>query len=329
MEHGIRRRQFVFAVALAAIGSSVLPQPSRRMYRIGTLSAGSPGPVEEPYVRAIHDSLREHGYEVGRNLIFENRWARDNYAELPHLAAELVALKPDILLTAGTPAAKALKSATQTIPIVVIVSGDPEANGLVSKLAMPGGNITGSTFFASELAAKRVELLKAALPDMRELAFLMDPASPTAGQTLEATQKAAAILKISVHQVEAHRESEWEHALASLRRKNIQGAIVYEDAVIFDDAKPIAQLALRYGVAAAGSTQLADVGGLLGFDAELLHMYRRTGYFVDRILKGANPGSLPIERATKFQVVLNLKTASALGLKLPQALLQRADRVIQ
>ena len=225
MEHGIRRRQLVFAMALAGIGSSARPQPSRRMYRIGTLSAGSPGPVEEPYVRVIHDSLREHGYEVGRNVILENRWARDNYAELPHLAAELVALKPDILLTAGTPAAKALKSATQTIPIVVIVSGDAEATGLVSKLATPGGNITGSTFFANELAAKRVELLKAALPDTREFAFLMDPASPTAGQSLEATQKAAATLKIRVHQVEAHRENEWDRAFASLRSKNIQGAM--------------------------------------------------------------------------------------------------------
>ena len=325
------RRHAVFGLTLGCAfwSTSVLSQ-SHKTYRIGGLGPDSPDADAMPYQKAIFDSLRQYGYESGRNLSLEMRWANGDVSRLPALARELVALNPDLLITAGTPAAKALKAATQTIPIVVVVSGDPVGTGLAQSLARPGANITGSTFIGSQLAAKRVELIRDAFPHEHDLGVVVNPENAGAMAGLSAAISAAEKLKYRVHRIDVHNGSEIEQAIHSLAKKKIQALLMDDDALTrFGKTASIVTLAVQYRMAIFADGSVTEAGGLAGYEPDLMPLYRRTGYFVDRIFKGAKPGDIPIEQATKFDLVLNLKTAKALGLKLPQALLQRADKVIQ
>jgi putative ABC transport system substrate-binding protein len=301
------------------------------VYRLGYLSVGShdnSDPDSSPVGQAILGGLREYGYNEKKNIEFIFRWADGHYDRLPRLAAELVALKPDLIMTAGTPAILALKNATQSVPIVMVVSGDAVATGLVSSLAKPGGNITGSTFFGVDLMVKRLELLKDVIPRLKRVGVLVNPDNQITKPAMRAMEEAKS-LNVELEWFGARGADDLQGAFSAIRNKKVDGVIVLEDGTLLANAVSIADLAIRNRLPALGSPEFAAGGCLMGYGARLVDLYRRAGYFVDRILKGASPGNIPVERASSFELLLNLKTARALGMKFPQAVLQRADRVIE
>jgi putative tryptophan/tyrosine transport system substrate-binding protein len=324
----IARRNFVLALSASALSATLdsfaQPQPPN-LRRIGFLSSESAS-NEANRLEVLRAGLRDLGYVEGKNIIIEVRWAEGNYDRLPALAAELAGLKLSAIVASGIKASLALKNATTTIPIV-IEAGDPLALGLVINLARPGGNITGSTSLGSELSAKRLELLKEALPTITRVAFLVNPADPlTALQAMEPVAKA---LKVELPLFEARAPSEFERAFAAMAQRRVDAVVVQTDTLFRVNAKAIADLALKHRLPSAGSIAFAEAGGLIGSGANALEGYRRAASYVDKILKGANPGDLPIEQASKFQLVINVRTAKAIGLMIPQALLLRADEVIE
>jgi putative ABC transport system substrate-binding protein len=277
-------------------------------------------------LEALRAGLRELGYVEGKNIVIEVRWAEGKYDRLPELAAELVNLKVSVIVVYGTKAAVAAKRATTTIPIVV-GSGDAIGQGLVTNLARPGGNLTGTTTFTSELAAKRLELLKEAVPRITQVAFLVNLAYPPS--TLQALETAAEALKLALPQFPVRGPDEFDSAFATIVTRRIDAVVVQADTMFEVNAKAIADLAIKHRLPSVGTVDFAEAGGLIGIGANLLEGHRRLAVYVDKILKGANPGDLPVERATKFELVIDLKTAKALGLTIPQSLLLRADEVIQ
>jgi putative ABC transport system substrate-binding protein len=220
-------------------------------------------------------------------------------------------------------------TATNPIPIVMTNVGDALANGIVDNLGRPGGNITGDTFFAPELAAKRIELLKDALPSLRRIAVLANPGNPGAGRVLDAVAAAAASLRLAWHRFDVTDPGDLDGVFAAMAAKGVDALTVIEDAKIIVNLRQIAELAARRRLPSIGFVEYADVGGLLGYGVDFLALYRRVAVFVDKILKGANPAELPVQQATKFELIINLKTAKALGLTIPPSLLQRADQVIE
>jgi ABC-type uncharacterized transport system substrate-binding protein len=261
--------------------------------------------------------------------VIDFRWADEQYERLPALAAELVRLKVDILVTYGTPGTLAAKHATKTIPIVMVHSGDAIITGLVAGLARPGGNVTGSTFFVPELMAKRLELLKNAFPNITQVATLVKPDNPLLRTPPEALHLAAKSLKIELQQFEARGPEEFEAVFSAIARRRVDAVAILDDAVFIANARALADLASKQRLPSAGFDELAEAGGLIGYGVDFLPMYQRAAVFVDKILKSGKPSDLPIEQATKFRLIINLKTAAALGLAIPQSLLLRADKVIQ
>jgi putative ABC transport system substrate-binding protein len=322
------RRKLIVALgasALTAPFASFAQQP--KIYRIGILSAENASGYRTR-LEAFRAGLRDFGYVEGKNIVIEFRWAEGKYERLPELAAELVSLKPDLLVTFATQAAFAAKRVTTTIPIVVSTTGDAVDTGLVASLARPGGNITGSTFFGRELIAKRLELLKEALPHITRVAVLLNPAHQASGPDLRASEIAARSLKLEVQPFEVRAPSELESAFSAMAKRRIEAVVVPEQPIFIVNAKTITNLAVKQRLASSGFTEFAVDGGLIGYGVNLVELYRRGAYFVDRILKGAKPADLPFERATKFELVVNMKTAKALGIKIPQSILVRADMVI-
>ena len=323
------RRAFLRAVAGAVVAApfaAFAQQPSPILRRIGFLSSESAS-NEAQRLGALQAGLRDLGYIEGKNIAIEVRWAEGKYERLPALASELVSLKPGAIVASGTKASLALKNATRTIPIVFGSTADPVALGLVTSLARPGGNITGSTFLASEVSAKRLELLKEALPRITQVAFLVNPADPPTA--LQAMEPAAKALKLELPLFEARGPSEFDSTFAAMAQRRVDAVVVQLDTLFIVNARAIADLALKHRLPSAGSVAFAEAGGMMGSGADSLEGYRRAAAYVDKIFKGANPGDLPIERPTKFQMVINLKTAKALGLAIPQSLLLRADEVIR
>ena len=325
------RREFLIAIGaglyVAATPWAALAQPGKT-WRIGFLGTES-APATASRLEALRAGLRDLGYVEGRNIVFEFRWADGKYDRLPGLAAELVRLNVDVLVTAGTPGVRAAKQATTTIPIVMAASGDAVATGLVASLARPGGNITGSAFFSPELSSKRLELLKEAVPRVTQVAYFMNPGNPVAQANLKAMEITSRVVKVEVRQSEARGPSEFENAFAAMARQHVDALAISQDSMISANVGAIADLAARHRLVSIGPTEFAAAGGLIGYGHSTLALYRRAAYFVDRIFKGAKPADIPIEQPTKFEMVINLKTAKALGIKLPQAILVRADRVIE
>jgi len=279
-----------------------------------------------PMVEALRAGLREFGYVEGRNIAIEFRWAEGNYDRLPELAAELVRLKVDLIVTHTTAGTRAAKQATATIPIVIAATGDPVQAGLVASFARPGGNVTGSSFLGPEIAAKRLDLLKEALPRIRRIAVLFNV---NGRYIFNAMGRAAGSLKVELYEAVVQGPDEIESAFAKMVNWRADGVIVVEDPVLVSRAKAIAELALKRRLPAIGFAQIAEAGGLMAFGASIPEMHRRAAYFIDKILKGAQPGDLPIEQPTKFELIINMKTAKALGIRIPQAILVRADKVIE
>ena len=316
------------AFSMLAVVLSAGAQQTGRVHRIGFLGATSPSGYA-PQVEAFRGGLRDLGYVEGENVVIEFRWAEGNYARLPELAAELVLLKPDVLVTHAPAGTLAAKRATATIPIVMGVAGDAVATGLVAGLARPGGNVTGSSFFLPELNAKRLEVLKEALPRLSRVGVLLNPDNPANVATLRAMEETARSVKIQLHAVEVRSPADFEGAFATIVKGRAGALAVYDDAMLIAEAAQIADLARKSRLPTIGFIEYAKAGGLLAFGVNFPDLWRRAAGFVDKILKGAKPADLPVEQPTTFQVIVNLKTAKALGLTIPQSILVRADEVIR
>jgi putative ABC transport system substrate-binding protein len=318
----------VGAVASLALPVAALAQQATRVRRIGFVGAttvdGLPGRLE-----AFRAGLRELGYHEGRNVVIEQRWADGRYERLPALFDELVRRDVEVLVTHGTPATRAAKRATATIPIVMATSGDAEASGLVASLGRPGGNVTGLTFFNPELAAKRFELLKEILPGLTNVGLLLNTANPVNEQIVPAIKLTAQALGLDVHLFGVRAVAELEGALAAMAARPVGAVVAIDDAVLIDHAPMVAKLALQQRLPSSGWPDYALAGGLIAFGVNFPDLFRRAATFVDKILKGAKPADLPVERATKFETIVNLKTARALGLDVPGSILSRADEVVE
>jgi putative ABC transport system substrate-binding protein len=297
---------------------------------LGFLSSRSPD-ESAGVVEAFRQGLRETGFVEGQNLTIAFRWAEGRYDRLPALAAELVALPVAIIYSAGgPPAALAAKVATSVIPIVFAAHNDPVAMGLVASLNRPGGNITGMSLFASNLWAKNVELLKELVPAAKVMAYLINPSSPSAATYSSGAAQAAAALGIDIHVLKASTEREIDEAFASLAKLLAGGLIVPNEPFLDSRRERITALAARYAVPALYTfREYVLAGGLASYGPSLPDSYRRAALYAGRILKGEKPADLPVQVPSKFEFVLNLKTAKELGLEVPPMLLARADEVIQ
>ena len=324
----IDRRTFIVSVAggLMAAPFATFAQLSAKMPRIGFLGSESAS-NQATRLEALRAGLRELGYVEGKNLIIEIRWADGKYDRLAALAAELVNLKVSVIVASGTKATVAATRATTAIPIVMGSTGNPVALGVVTNLAKPDKNVTGWTFFGGELAAKRLELLKESNPAITQVAFLVNPADPPA--YFSAMETTATALKLGLQQFPAHGPEEFDSTLAAMVQRHVDAVVVQGDTMFAVNAKAVADLAIKHRLPSAGIVEFAKAGGMIGNGPDQLEGHRRAATYVDKILRGAKPGELPIEQATKFQLVINLKTAKALGLTIPQSLLLRADEVIQ
>jgi putative ABC transport system substrate-binding protein len=281
-------------------------------------------------VEALRAGLRDLGYVEGRNLAIEFRVADGKYDRLVDLATELVRLEVEVIVTGGTPGTRAAKQATATIPIVMAVSGDAVATGLIASLARPGGNITGTTYFDPELHAKRLELLKATVPRATRIGTLINPDNPqTMASTLPALRRAAESMKVELFLFEARSPSEFEGAISAMTKERVEAVEIADDPMFLGNLRAIADIVASRRFPSTGAKEFAEAGGLLGYGVNFAETFRRAAYFVDKLLKGAKPNDLPVEQATKFELVINLKTAQTLGLTIPQSLLLRADDVIR
>lgn len=325
----MQRRKFLAGIAaLAAPLATRAQMQSSKIARIGFLGLTSAS-ATAGRVEAMRAGLRDLGYVEGKNIVIEYRWADGKYDRLPELAADLVGTKVDVLVTYGAPGTRAAKGATTTIPIVIAATGDAVAMGLVASLARPGGNVTGSTYFIQDLFAKRLELLKQALPRVSQVAVLLNPGNPANLINTKTMELAAKSMKLGLHQFEARGPNEFENAFAAMAQKGVDAVHVIEDAMLNANAKGTAELAARHGLPSVGFAEFARAGGMLGYGVNIPELYRRVAYFVDRILKGSRPADLPVEQPTRFELLVNMKTAKALHLRMPQELLLRADEVIE
>jgi len=323
------RRKLLVVLGAGALGAPFgsFAQQQGKVWRIGFLGSETASGFRTR-VDAVRAGLRDFGYEEGKNIVIEFRWAEGKNDRLPELAAELVRLNVDVLVTHSV-GVRAAKQATTTIPIVIATVGDPVAAGLVASLARPGGNITGSTFFAPELAAKRIELLKDAFPRITQVAVLVDSGSPASKTWLQVMVTTARSVKVTLHEFAVRGPHEFDSAFSAMVKKRVGAVGVLDQPMFFTNAKAIADLAAKQRLPLIGSGEVAEAGGVIGYGANLLELYRRVGFFVDKILKGTKPGVIPIEQPTRFELVINMKTAKALGIKFPQTFFQRADRLIE
>ena len=321
------RRAFIVAVTGALLAAPVAAeaQQTRKVPRVGVL--GGQSLETSPPILALRERLSELGYVEGGNIAIEWRWAQGKDERYSDLAAELVKLKVDIIVAATTTGAQAAQRATRTIPIVMGFVSDPVALGLVANLARPGGNITGVAV-QPEMAGKRLQLLREAAPTVARIAVLSDPSQP--GTDLRETEAAARALGVQLQVWKVRSGGDLDPAFTAIARTHAVGIIILPGTTPFAYRAHIAQLAVKHHLPTlAWARALAEAGCLMSYGANLSDAVRRAAYFVDKILKGAQPADLPVEQATTFELVINLKTAKALGLTIPQSLLQRADQVIE
>jgi len=266
----------------------------------------------------------------GQNILIEYRWAEGKYDRFPALIAELIALKVDVIVTAGTPATLALKKATTSVPLVMIAVGDPVGTGIIPSLSRPGGNITGLTSISPELDGKRLELLREVMPSLSHIAVLWNAASPLQVVGERQTQAAAQVLRMKVLSLGVRTQEEIENALATIVRERPGALLVLADRLFLQHRARIMDFATKHRLPGVHAyRELVEAGGLMSFGPSYAGMHRRAAYFVDRILKGAKPADLPVEQPATFELVLNLKAATALGVTIPQSVLLRATEVIQ
>lgn len=324
-------------LALAALGASAFGVPSGAlaqhpapgMHRIGFLGPTSMKAAAGRWP-ALIAGLSDLGYVEGKNLAIEARWAEGRYERLAGLAAELARLKVEVIVTHTSTAAIAARQAAASTPIVFAALGDAQASGIVTSLARPGGNLTGLSLFSPELSAKRLELTVEAMPKIARIGFFSNrnnlSLKPALLQAMEGT---AASLKVAIQRFEVGTVGDFEGAMAAMARQGVAAVTIEDDPLLVGNSAALASLAARHRIAIIGAAEVADAGGLVGFGADFPALFRRAATFVDRILKGAKPGDLPIERADKFELVINQKSAGTLGIRIPQGLLLRANRIVE
>jgi putative ABC transport system substrate-binding protein len=314
-------------------GAMTAPRASRAQQKampvIGFLGNASPGPFA-PFVAAFHQGLSETGYVEGQNLATEYRWAEGRYDLLPALAADLVGRKVDLIATSADASALAAKDATSTIPIVFVNGSDPVEIGLVVSFARPGGNLTGVSIMTGELMLKRLELLSELVPQAQVIALLVNPNNASNERMMKLVQEAGPVKGVQVRVLKAGTESDIDVAFTSLIQLQASALLVGSDPFLFSQREQLVALAARYAVPAIYEwREFAAAGGLISYGTSLADMYRQAGTYVGRILSGAKPTDLPVQRPTRFELVVNLKTADALGLTVPPSILARADEVIE
>ena len=323
-----------FAIALFAAPLAVDAQQPSKVPRIGWLGSGSlEFAITRQTVDAFRQGLRERGYVEGQNIVIEYRFAEGKLDRLPDLAAELARLKLDVIVAGATPAARAAQGATKTIPIVSQSMADPVADGLVASLGRPGGNITGNTFLGPELVSKRLELLKEVLPGVSRVAALSQPgayAQRTMKDMLEQTTAAARVLRVQLHLVEVRSSDEFDRAFSTISKGRPDALLQVPSLMFWLERKLIVDLAAKHRLPTIYDTrEYAEVGGLISYGANVRDLTRQAAFQVDKILKGAKPADLPVEQPTKFELVISLKTAKALGITIPPSLLLQVDKVIE
>jgi putative ABC transport system substrate-binding protein len=321
------RKIFSVALGLMLLVALCLPveaQQPAKVSRIGFLSSlASPSPL----VEAFREGLRELGYVEGKNIIIEYRYAEGRREQLPGFAADLVRLNVDVIVTGGRPSTRAAQQATSTIPIVMAASGNPVANGFVASLARPGGNITGLTTIRGDLTGKRLELLKETASKISRVAVLW---GPPAASNFKMTEAAAQLLRLELQSLELHIPGDLEGAFQAATKEGAQALVTLRNPAIFNERKRIAELAIKNRLPAIyDDREFVEAGGLMSYGTNQADLYRRAAVYVDKILKGAKPADLPVEQPTKFELVVNLKTAKQMGLTIPPNVLARADKVIR
>ena len=330
----MERRRFIEVIAggLVAAPLAAEAQQAVKIARIGFLTpnmAASPPHVREAFLQG----LRDLGYVEGRNVVLEYRDAEGKSERFPALAAELVALKVDVIVAPGTPAALAAKQATRTLPIVFPIAGDPVTSGLVTSLARPGGNVTGLSILDPDLVGKCLEQLKQAVPGVSGVAVLWQPGGlgeRTDKDMLKGAEVAASALGVRLQFVEARGPADFDRAFSEMTRARAGALTVLPSTMFLHERRRLVDLAARNRLPAVYPWREAvDAGGLMAYGANIADLFRRAATYVDKILKGAKPADLPVEQPTKFELVINLKTAKALGLTIPQSVLGRADQVIE
>jgi putative ABC transport system substrate-binding protein len=324
------RRRLLTALgagALLAPFASLAQQPAR-IFRIGLIAVGSAS-SSASRVEGLRSGLREFGYVEGKNVVIDYRWAEGKYDRLTDLAAELVRLNVDVIVAQGSPGSRAAMQVTATVPIVMSAAGDALTAGLVTSLARPGKNVTGLSVFSPEIGAKRMELIKEVLPRARQVAALSNPGNPTNASQVQAVETAARSLKVGLRLFAVRGPDEFNGTFAAMGKLRLDALANLEDAMLNVNPERISEFAIKRRLPAVGNKEFAEAGGLLGYGVNYFEIFRRAAFFVDKILKGANPGDIPVEQPTKFELVVNMKTAKALAIAIPQSILVRADKVIE
>jgi putative ABC transport system substrate-binding protein len=328
----MKRRKLTMMLAALALPQTTAAQPAGRVWRIGWLGEGAapiPGerrPALDPFVEA----LRERGYNVGRNLAIEYRFAGGRAERLPILAAELVELRLDLIVAVGTREALALKGATSTTPIVMLFPGDPVGAGLVASLASPGGNITGTSLMYPDLGGKRLELLREVVPVCRRVAILGNLKNAASAADIRATEAAASTLGMQAYIVSVDSPGSLADSLGETVKGKPDGLLVIQDSIVASNRGQIAEFTVQNRLVSVFPGRIyVESGGLIGYGPSLAHVARRAVAYVEKILKGAKPSDLPVEQPTTFELVINSRTAKALGLTLPPSLMARAEEVIE
>jgi putative ABC transport system substrate-binding protein len=324
----IGRREFIAGLGSVAAWPVVARAQQPAMPVIGFLNSASPGGYG-PYVAAFHQGLKEVGYVEGQNVAIEYRWAAGQYDRVPAMATELVRRQVAVIV-ANTPGHLAAKAATTTIPIVFTTAGDPVQMGLVASLARPGGNVTGATEFGVEVTPKQLQLAREMVPTATVIAVLVNPTNLHAETELRELQAAGRVLGVQLHALHANAEREFDTVFASLGQLWAGGLVISPDPLFTARSEQLAALALRHAVPAISFTrEFVAAGGLMSYGGSNSDMYRIAGVYAGRILRGDKPADLPVQQTTKFELIINMKTAKALGLTIPETLLATADEVIQ
>jgi putative ABC transport system substrate-binding protein len=320
----------VLALGLTISPLAIEAQPQGKVPRVGYLHPGSPSdPLRQRRLEAFRQDLRDLGYVEGQNIAIESRWAEGQYGRYPALAADLVRLKVEVIVAVTAAATQAAQQATRTIPIVMLAVADPVGSGLVASLARPGGNVTGLTGMSPDLVGKQLQLLKQVVPEVSRVALLRHPDNAASPAQLREAEAAARILGVRLQTLEARNPQEIDSAFAAMTRERAGALLIIPDAFFVNQRRQIAELAIKRRLPSLFNlAEYTEAGGLMVYGPNFLDMERRAATYVHKILQGARPADLPVEQPAKFELVINLKTAKALGLTIPQTLLQRADQII-
>jgi putative ABC transport system substrate-binding protein len=325
----IERRRMLIALCLSALAAPGRGFAQQKMWRIGLLiHRARPDSLESGSVGAFLQEMRKLGYVEAKNVQYDWRFTQGRTERLAEQASDLIRLKTDVIVASGTPPTRALQKATNTTPIVMVLTGDPVGSGLVASLARPGGNITGVTNINVDVNAKRVDLLVTTFPKLSRVGALLNPANPTYAANLSALQTASRKAGVTLWPASARTPDEIEGALSRIRQ-NADALIVQTDGLFSTQARQIAEFAAKSSLPTIGPPEIAGVGGLISYGPNYAWAYRRAANYVDRILKGANPAELSVEQPTKLELVINLKTAKVLGVAIPREVMLLADEVIQ